>query len=287
MSPPERKIGSLNAKIHELAAPALVGEGVQLDLAIHPTDRAIPARLCHAVARRKHELRMQQIKDGSLSEEELDLPTNSIRLQLAGSAGQGLGVFLTAGIAIDLIGEANDSVGKSMSGGSIVIRPPAGVRFVPADNAIIGNCALYGATGGRFFGHGRAGDRFAVRNSGATAVIEGGGMHACEYMTMGTVVILGATGANLGAGMTGGVVFLRQDQQSNLNREYVSPQQMNDEQVELLRGLLTEHVEATGSKVAQEFLHAPDGLQGSFLVCLPNKAVATPPAPLRGAAEVL
>ena len=107
-----------------------------------------------------------------------------------------------------------------MSGGSIAIAPLDGVLFDPADNAILGNCALYGATGGALFARGRAGDRFAVRNSGATAVVEGTGMHACEYMTLGTVAILGSTGANLGAGMTGGVVFVRQDQDATTKVQY-------------------------------------------------------------------
>ena len=158
-----------------------------------------------------------------------------------------------------------------MSGGTITMRPPEELRYVPADNAILGNCALYGATGGQFFANGRAGDRFAVRNSGATAVIEGVGMHACEYMTLGTVVILGTTGANLGAGMTGGMVFVRRDQESNLNREYVTPRELDADHLELLRDLLSSHTKATGSDVARELLEARDELHTVFVACSPNE----------------
>ena len=116
-------------------------------------------------------------------------------------------MFQTKEVDIRLIGEANDSVCKSMSGGKTVIVPPAEANYEPDENAIIGNCALYGATGGSLFVHGQAGDRFAVRNSGATAVVEGTGLHACEYMTNGTVIILYQTSDNIGAGMTGGTLL--------------------------------------------------------------------------------
>ena len=213
------------------------------------------------------------------------LPPDTIRLELTGSAGQGFGVFLTAGIALSLTGEANDSVGKSMSGGSIVIRPPADVGYEPAENAIVGNCALYGATGGRLFAYGRAGDRFAVRNSGATAVVEGAGMHACEYMTLGRVLILGATDANLGAGMTGGEVFVRRDQTSNLNREYIEPHELADADVETLRRLLADHTAATGSDIASTLLSGDDAsLRTAFVVCRPIAAAAPTAGPTRAEA---
>jgi glutamate synthase domain-containing protein 2/glutamate synthase domain-containing protein 1/glutamate synthase domain-containing protein 3 len=136
------------------------------------------------------------------------LPANSIRITCRGSAGQSLGTFLVSGVTLELIGEANDYVGKGMSGGEIIIRISEDAKFEAAANTICGNTCLYGATGGKLFATGRAGERFAVRNSGATAVVEGVGDHGCEYMTHGTVVILGKTGKNFGAGMSGGTVYV-------------------------------------------------------------------------------
>ena len=131
-----------------------------------------------------------------------------LEINLTGSAGQSLGAFLSPGLRLVLTGEANDYVGKSMSGGMIVIKPRADHKFVAGDAMIAGNTCLYGATGGQFFAQGRAGERFAVRNSGVTAVVEGLGDHGCEYMTNGTVVVLGRTGRNFGAGMTGGTAYV-------------------------------------------------------------------------------
>lgn len=158
--------------------------------------------------------------------------------------------------------------------------PPDTVRYAPAENAILGNCALYGATGGQLFAYGRAGDRFAVRNSGATAVVEGVGMHACEYMTLGLVAILGSAGANLGAGMTGGMVFVRQDQRNSLNREYIEPHDLDAEHIETLRRLLTSHFDATGSEVARQLVAESDeGLRAAFFACTPIAASATEDEP--------
>jgi len=281
---PQRRLGDLNARVLDESASALGGRAVELDLRIRPIDRAVPARLCYAVARRKHELRMERIaaaaQDGSEkatpTDEELDLAPDTVRLNLTGSAGQGLGVFLTTGITIHLVGEANDSVAKSMSGGRITIRPPDTVSYAPAQNAIIGNCVLYGATGGELFAYGRAGDRFAVRNSGATAVVEGVGMHGCEYMTQGLVLILGAAGANLGAGMTGGMVFVRKDQRHSLNIEYIEPHDLDSEHIQTLRRLLKSHHGWTKSDVAESCMAESDaGLGATFFVCKP---IASPGA---------
>jgi glutamate synthase domain-containing protein 2/glutamate synthase domain-containing protein 1/glutamate synthase domain-containing protein 3 len=136
------------------------------------------------------------------------LPEGTLTLNLTGTAGQSFGAFLTSGIRMVLSGEANDYVGKGMSGGEIIVRPPADHTYKPHENSIVGNTCLYGATGGKLFANGRAGERFAVRNSGATAVVEGVGDHGCEYMTGGTVVVLGRTGKNFGAGMTGGIAYV-------------------------------------------------------------------------------
>ena len=141
-----------------------------------------------------------------------------------GSAGQSFAAFLCTGLRVILQGEANDYVGKGMSGGTLIVRPPAKRKFVAQDNAIVGNTCLYGATGGEFFVNGRAGERFAVRNSGCTAVVEGVGDHGCEYMTNGCVVVLGPTGRNFGAGMTGGVAYVfdpRNAFEANCNLELV------------------------------------------------------------------
>ena len=150
------------------------------------------------------------------------LPDETIVLDLKGSAGQSLGAWLAPGISIDLRGEANDYVGKGLSGGILAVRPPDDARYVAEENVIIGNVALYGATAGKAFFRGRAGERFAVRNSGANAVVEGIGDHGCEYMTGGVVVVLGPTGYNFAAGMTGGVAYVH-DPQRPLPRRAATP----------------------------------------------------------------
>ena len=177
--------------------------------------------------------------------------SNFIHLQLSGSAGQSLGTFLVQGVRITLTGEANDYVGKGMSGGEIVIRPPALRHFVAEDNSILGNTVMYGSTGGRLFASGRAGERFCVRNSGGTAVVEGVGDHGCEYMTNGTVVILGETGKNFGAGMSGGTAYIYDPQgqfPKLLNAGMVTHSPIEDPlEAEKLRTLIEEHRDLTGS----------------------------------------
>jgi glutamate synthase (NADPH/NADH) large chain/glutamate synthase (ferredoxin) len=183
------------------------------------------------------------------------LPPGTIDLTFNGSAGQSFGAFLVSGIRLHLNGEANDYVGKGMSGGEIFIRPRATEKYVWSQNVIIGNTCLYGATGGTFFAAGWAGERFAVRNSGATAVVEGVGDHGCEYMTRGTVVILGRVGKNFGAGMSGGLAFVHDD--SNLLPERINAQMIsierlnNEEEVSSLKRLVGVHAKLTGSPHAQ------------------------------------
>jgi glutamate synthase domain-containing protein 3 len=181
-------------------------------------------------------------------------PKAGLKVQFNGSAGQGFGVFLTQGLDVELLGEANDSVCKAMSGGRVVIKPRPEAKFDPTCNTIIGNCALYGATGGTVFVHGLAGDRFAVRNSGACAVIEGVGLHACEYMTNGVVVVLGVVSYNVGAGMTGGTIFLPRSGERFVNTEYVRGWDLSDDDEAMLRTLLTEYHEATGSTSTERYL---------------------------------
>ena len=176
------------------------------------------------------------------------LPDGTINLSFAGSAGQSFGAFNIAGLRLTLIGEANDYVGKGMSGGEIVIRPPDESPFDWSENVIIGNTVMYGATGGRLFAAGRAGERFCVRNSGGLAVVEGVGDHGCEYMTAGVVVVLGEVGRNFAAGMTGGVAFVFDELgnfQRRCNRELVELVRVAEHESRTIRVLIERHYEMT------------------------------------------
>lgn len=195
--------------------------------------------------------------------------TSTLHLDFRGSAGQGFGVFLTEGLNIRLFGEANDSVAKGMSGGQMVIRPSEDARFEADQNTIIGNVALYGATGGKLFVNGLAGDRFAVRNSGATAVVEGAGLHACEYMTNGKVVILGKTSMNVGGGMTGGELILFEDQPQNINYDYLVKVPLEEAQLNELRELLEEYAEATESAKWKRLLKDWTNISKQFVRYMP------------------
>ncbi|TFE68899.1 glutamate synthase large subunit [Methylacidiphilum caldifontis] len=186
------------------------------------------------------------------------LPDGTIQLNLSGCAGQSLGAFLVNGVNICLEGEANDYVGKGMCGGEIVLKAPAEVLFKPEENVICGNTVLYGATGGRFYGCGKAGERFAVRNSGATAVIEGIGDHGCEYMTRGKVIVLGKTGKNFAAGMSGGIAYVYDEEGSfgdNCNLQMVRLEKLSaDDEDKELQQILYDHLEKTGSTNAKKIL---------------------------------
>ena len=188
------------------------------------------------------------------------LPQNSINLTFRGSAGQSFGTFLCQGLNLTLIGEGNDYVGKGMAGGEIIVRPPENIcpDFAAGKNSIAGNTCLYGATGGRLFLNGRAGERYCVRNSGSTSVCEGVGDHGCEYMTNGLVAILGLTGKNFGAGMSGGTAYVYDIDgkfQSRLNPEMVVALPVKREQdVTELKGLIELHAEKTDSVRAKEIL---------------------------------
>ena len=175
--------------------------------------------------------------------------------------GQSLGVWTAAGLHLIVEGEANDYVGKGMAGGSIVLRPPADCGFVPRESPIMGNTCLYGATGGELYAAGLAGERFAVRNSGASAVIEGAGDHCCEYMTNGVVVVLGRTGINFGAGMTGGFAYVLDEERDfvdRYNHELIDihriSREYNEAHVQHLSGLIEEHVRQTDSAWGAEIL---------------------------------
>jgi glutamate synthase domain-containing protein 2/glutamate synthase domain-containing protein 1/glutamate synthase domain-containing protein 3 len=241
---------------------------VSLSYNIYPTDRAALASLAGVLAGRTHRNRMSGIKGEPTAETSY---TECVSLELTGSAGQGFGTYMVENMYVRLHGEANDSVCKSMSGGKMVIRPYRDVVFQPEENSIIGNCTLYGATGGTLFVNGRAGDRFAVRNSGATAVVEGTGLHACEYMTNGTVVILGRTLPNLGAGMTGGKVYVFNAQSGFANDKYVTALSISSGDADELLGILADYAEETGSVRAREIIDTWEESKNEFTLYVPAK----------------
>ena len=211
---------------------------------------------------------------------EQGLPEGTLELDLTGTAGQSFGAFLAPGVRLLLTGEGNDYVGKSMSGGEIVVRPLPGHRFVPEKNSIIGNTVMYGAIAGHLFANGRAGERFCVRNSGGTAVVEGIGDHGCEYMTGGTVVVLGSTGKNFGAGMTGGEAFVLDLENKFLGRyndQLVGAERIISAEDEAkLKGLITRHHEKTGSPLAARILADWKGHLAEFWKVTPHIPAAKP-----------
>jgi glutamate synthase domain-containing protein 3 len=199
-----------------------------------------------------------------------------VRIHLSGSAGQSLGAFLAKGVTLRLEGEANDYVGKGLSGGRLIVYPPRGSGFAPEENILIGNVALYGATSGEAFFNGVAGERFAVRNSGATAVVEGVGDHGCEYMTNGLVLVLGACGRNFAAGMSGGIAYVfdeRMDfteKRCNLDSVDLEPL-LEAQDVQIVRDLITRHLDLTGSRRAKWILDSWDELVSRFIKVFPHE----------------
>jgi glutamate synthase (NADPH/NADH) large chain len=182
------------------------------------------------------------------------LPDDTISFTLRGTGGQSFGAFLPRGVTLRLIGDTNDYVAKGLSGGRVIIRPSEDAPFVAEENTIAGNTILYGATGGEIFLRGRVGERFAVRNSGGQAVVEGVGDHGCEYMTGGVVVVLGPTGRNFAAGMSGGKAFLLDLDQSLVNPELVDLSPLTEDEREVLRSLVEKHHAETDSAVAGNLL---------------------------------
>ena len=239
------------------------GTPVKLEYKLRNVNRAVGTRLAGEIAYRYGDA---------------GLDPGTIELQFCGSAGQSFGAFCITGMRLVLTGEANDYVGKGMAGGVIAIRPPRDVPYASHENTIVGNTVLYGATGGWFFAAGRAGERFAVRNSGARAVIEGVGDHGCEYMTEGIVVILGETGRNFGAGMSNGAAFVldeSRDLPKKLNPELVGMQQVTaGHDVELLEQMIRRHVEATGSERGRDILENWDYYLPLFWKVAPHLALS-------------
>ncbi len=249
----------LDQRLIELSTEALEDrQPVVLRHAIHNIDRTTGAMLSAEVSRRHGE-------EG--------LPENTIRVRLHGSAGQSFGGFLAPGITFLLEGESNDYTGKGLSGGIMAVFPPENAGFVPTENVIIGNVALYGATGGQAYFRGRAGERFAVRNSGAETVIEGIGDHGCEYMTGGRVVVIGPVGRNFAAGMSGGVAYVLDEKgvfPGLCNREMVDLEPLvDDEDIAEVRRLIEAHVRHTGSDRGEDVLARWEELQDAFVKVMP------------------
>mgnify|MGYP006100543809 FL=1 len=250
----------LDMKLLELAKPALEGsEQVNIELPIINTDRTVGTILSNEIAK---------AHGGDL------LPEDTVKIKFTGSAGQSLGAFLAKGISIELEGDANDYVGKGLSGGKLAIYPPRSSKFSPEENIIAGNVCLYGATGGKAFFRGHAAERFCVRNSGAYAVIEGVGDHGCEYMTGGRAVILGSTGRNFAAGMSGGAAYIWDPENEfppKCNMEMVELEKVtDDEDIEELQSLIEEHGKLTGSTVANGILDDWENALNDFVKVMPT-----------------
>jgi len=255
----QRARSELGRRVKEDAVFAVrVGESVQLSYEITNADRSIGAELGGEIAYHFGE----------------ESPPGEASVTFTGQAGQSFGAFLASGVEFTLIGEANDYVGKSMNGGRIIVRPPADDA---GDPVLIGNTVLYGATGGELYCAGSAGARFAVRNAGALAVIEGAGQHACEYMTGGWVVILGPVGNNLGAGMSGGQAFVYDPTKTlptKVNTELVSVAPANPDQLEIVREFIDNHEHYTQSKKAREILNDWTRESLHFFAVVPKTDVA-------------
>src|SRR3989441_421856 len=239
---------ALDNELIERCADALEhGKKISLNLPIRNVHRTVGTMLGYEVTRRYG-------AEG--------LPDDTIRLHFTGSAGQSFGAFVPRGITLTLEGDSNDYLGKGLSGGKLVVYPPRQATFVPEDNILIGNVVLYGATSGEAYFRGRAGERFAVRNSGALAVVEGVGDHGCEYMTGGRVVVLGRTGRNFAAGMSGGIAYVLDTTGTfprRCNPELVELEALEqDEDTELVKRLVTQHADHTGSELARRLLRQWD-----------------------------
>ncbi|MEW5723336.1 MAG: glutamate synthase large subunit [Thermodesulfobacteriota bacterium] len=234
------------------------GQKAWIHKSIRNTDRTTGAMLSGLIAR----------KFGAAG-----LPADTITLHFTGSAGQSFGAFGMKGLTLVLEGDSNDYLGKGLSGAKIIVRPPEGSTFDPAENMIVGNVALYGATSGEAYFCGLAGERFAIRNSGARAVVEGVGDHGCEYMTGGVVVVLGRTGVNFAAGMSGGIAFVydpTQDFDLRCNLDMVDIEPLSEaEDIALLRSMIEKHLEYTGSRRAAELLENWDRTLGLFVKVMP------------------
>jgi glutamate synthase domain-containing protein 3 len=250
----------LDRQLIEKAKPALEKRTrVAFDMPIHNTDRTATALLSAEVSRRFG-------VDG--------LPPETISITFRGSAGQSFGAFMAPGLSVRVEGDANDYVGKGLSGGRIVVVPSPLATFAPEDNIIAGNVVLYGATGGECYLNGRVGERFCVRNSGATAVVEGVGDHGCEYMTKGIVAILGPTGRNFAAGMSGGIAYIWNEDgkfEQRCNTGMVDIEPLGTDDMTRLKTLLSRHMEYTGSGLAKRILEGGERALAKFVRVMPRE----------------
>ncbi len=261
---------TLDAQMIEDATPFFErGEKMQLQYGIRNTHRAIGTKFSGQIVRRKR---------GA------DLQADHVTVRLRGAAGQSLGAFAVRGLKLEVFGDANDYVGKGLSGATIVVRPAPSSTLVSQDNTIIGNTCLYGATSGRLFAAGQAGERFAVRNSGAVAVVEGAGSNACEYMTGGTVVILGPVGDNFGAGFTGGIAFVYDpaaDFELRVNPDTLLWNRVTEAYwAQHLRDLVTEHARETQSLYAERLLNEWERTLARFWMVVPRDYARFLPVPM-------
>jgi glutamate synthase (NADPH/NADH) large chain len=262
---------TLDAQIVKDAARFLEdGEKMQLEYAVQNTLRTIGTRTS------SHIVRNFGMRNS--------LQPDHLTVKLKGSAGQSLGAFAAPGLKLEVSGDANDYVGKGLSGGTIVVRPPMNSPLDASKNTIIGNTVLYGATAGYLFAAGRAGERFAVRNSGASVVVEGCGSNGCEYTTGGTAVILGSIGANFGAGMTGGMAYLYDPERKsepliNMETLVICGVTVDHWEAEL-KGLIERHLEETNSRKAADILQHWELERGNFVQVCPKEMLVHLPAPL-------
>ena len=268
---------SLDAQMIKDAAPVFARrEKMQLTYTVRNTHRAVGTRLSAEIT----------AKYGMAT-----LAEGHVHVRLRGSAGQSLGAFAVQGLRLEVFGEANDYVGKGLSGGTIIVRPTVSSPLESKNNTIIGNTVLYGATSGKLFAAGQAGERFAVRNSGATVVVEGCGANGCEYMTGGVAVILGQTGDNFGAGMTGGMAFVLDADEGfadRANPESIGWHRLQSAHWEArLRALIAEHAVATDSRWSNTILDDWDRWRGRFWQVVPKEMIARLPHPLEDAADVI
>jgi len=249
----------LDWRILKKAKPAIErAEHTSIEMPIRNIDRTVGAILSNKIVK----------KYGPKG-----LPDDTLEIVLSGSAGQSFGAFLAPGVTLKLLGDSNDYLGKGLSGGRIIIKTPEGSPFMPHENIIVGNTVLYGATSGQVFINGMAGERFCVRNSGATAVVEGLGDHGCEYMTGGLVVVLGKTGCNFAAGMSGGLAYVLDEAQlfdTRCNLDMVELESVwKKEDKDLLHNLIRQHLIYTNSKHAQHILDAWPDMVGKFVKVVP------------------
>jgi len=245
-------------RLLDLCKPAIErGEKVQATLPIINVNRVVGTILGNEITKRHRS----------------GLPDETVRLRFLGSAGQSFGAFIPKGVTLELEGDANDYVGKGLSGGRIIVYPPAASTFVAEENIIVGNVALYGATAGEIYISGMAGERFAVRNSGVNAVVEAVGDHGCEYMTGGRVIVLGATGRNFAAGMSGGVAYILDeigDFITRCNQQMVAIEEMSAEEAGEVHAAIQRHADYTRSRKAFKILALWEEMAPKFVKVMPK-----------------